>query len=312
MPTQEEFDALLRSINAGLTALAQEPAPTLVEEQLPLLAPLDSVTWKTAEIQPPSPLYLSRDDGLRVNVFNNHVGMEVEFAGRFLRSDGVVQHLREVLIPDASGQVNSFDIGVAEGFLLNASLHAHVTFLRRGVTYAALTMTQGSGVALVETTTLIADYLTAESPRSWPPGVFRSPSEGVGNVRVVDYAAQLPAQIVQVGAAVPSLWIPRYVNVVVVTDATVGNRQLSARYFINGVLSNQWFGQSSMPATTTASFWLSQWGASQVPVGASFFELLPALPALLSTDALYFGIRGAAEGDQITAASAVIEEWVQA
>lgn len=218
---------LLDDINAGLQAYAAEEIRFPVAEELPPLAPNRVVTWKNRLIEPPGLVYLSRDDYLRVTAWSHWTGATCHVSGRYLLESGEIIRFGEQFTPPSNITATSIDIRLPEGFLMSLALHVHNATPERGAFYATAAIMVGNPVDDIESTVLIADYLSAASPRGWPYSPMVHPLEGRGTLisgsLVTDGAGPDIIYEVPAGLSVDL----HALKITLVTDATVANRRVT-------------------------------------------------------------------------------------
>ncbi len=155
------------------------------------------------DIQPPSPLYVLRDDVLFLQAINANTGATetVTFNYRFLR-------VPEVQGGQPSGQGSAGDAGavvdygiidtgqdqillpagvsqstktrtLGEGWLLTASASC-AGALQRGQTFVRMLILRGGNTVQNAAQTLFEDYITNPAPGGYPGGRIVNPGEGIG------------------------------------------------------------------------------------------------------------------------------------
>src|SRR5947209_13967749 len=104
-------------------------------DTLPSKAPAQIITTQpivsflTKGVQPPSPLYVGRDDLLFLRVFNSQPGAQVRLLARLLivppnEQAGLpqIQPYQFDMTPTSDRNANDLFIGLAEGFLLDVAI----------------------------------------------------------------------------------------------------------------------------------------------------------------------------------------------
>jgi hypothetical protein len=167
------------------------------------------------DIQPPSPLYVLRDDVLLLQAINgqNLANDQVNFNYRFLRvpevqggqpSDlgqpgggrgvvdyGIIDTGVDVLPVTAFGQTVNAKRTLGEGFLLSlAASCSNAT--QRGQLFARAVLIRGGALFGNSAQLLFADYVTGFQAAGWPGGRALNSAEGPGSVQSLQVANPAP------------------------------------------------------------------------------------------------------------------------
>ena len=144
-------------------------------------------------VQPPSNLYVFRDDKLFVVSLSLFASLTFGIRGRLLTPKGEVITIDFTFTTSATirtpAQV-TFDL--QEGFLLGLTLVSPLTVLSRGLLYATCGITRGGDPPGAITEILFAGYMEGANAPSWPLTGIESPTSGAGSLRpqnVVDPVA---------------------------------------------------------------------------------------------------------------------------
>jgi hypothetical protein len=271
------------------------------------------VTFQTAQIPPPSPLYVTLDDAIDIQVLNsNPLLTAVDLRLRFLTPDGTLRLLDYQFqgIPSDRSAVNKSFV-VAEGFILSASVYQLVTAPRRGQTWVRVELKRGPLTANIGSQQLINDYLTNLHGPQWPNGSYGSEVDGAGHLYT--FQGVQPAAGADAAITVPSStrWRLQACSFFLQTSAAVGTRHVlfvvddgaNLQYAI-GTPANQnpstGVRYSLAPATALASD------------GSGFITLpLPATTMLPGGSRIRTQTFGLDAGDQWLAPSAGVEEWIE-
>lgn len=147
-----------------------------------ILTQASRVKFTFDDLQPPSNVYITPQEFIFVTVHNISSGATTfSFRARILMPDGTVTIIQDdhASIDSAGGQ-QQYSIQVVEGYLLNAELRVASVALR-GQVYGQVELARGAPSAgRVITGMLMQDYLSVQTPLSWPGNTPRSSVDGPG------------------------------------------------------------------------------------------------------------------------------------
>lgn len=213
----------------------------------------DVVSWLFKEIEPPSPVYITRDDQIAVSVFTSSAGESVTVNGRLLTIDNIIMPFKAVITPTSVGVASSKVITGVEGFLLSISVTPSQA-TQRGVTFIRAWINRGLFTSDNIYQLLISNYGTISQPATWPNGSIGYPREGAG---------ELTSETITNPAAGAEFTWPNItsndrnvfcINAQLVTSVVVANRNVQV--LIKDASSRVVYQASasvSIPASTTAS-----------------------------------------------------------
>lgn len=167
--------------------------------------------FKWQDVDPPSPLYVLRDDVLLMQAVNGQglANDQVNFNFRFLRvpevqggqpSDlaqpgggrqvvdyGIIDTGLDVLPITANGQTVSKSRTLGEGFLLSVAASCS-NAVQRGQLFARAVLIRGGATFGNSAQLLFADYVTGFQAAGWPGGRALNSAEGPGSVQSLQVA----------------------------------------------------------------------------------------------------------------------------
>lgn len=269
------------------------------------------ITFLRQGIPPPSPLYIAREDYLGFEVANSVTAQTLLVRGRLLLATGVVVPFQKVLRPDADRLVDTFDLQLAEGFLLNVVIiHGPATL--PGQTWTRATVLRGARPAEIEQAVLCQGYVSTGYWLSWPPGIYDRIADGPGALRSI--AGTNPAAGVEITETVPTnvRWRLLLARFTLVTNATVATRRV--RLFIDDGTNDLYVGE--VEATQAASltrnynfaaglgFQQTAFANSNLGVGIPPVVLREGYRIRTSTVNLQ-------AGDDFAAPRLFVEEWIE-
>lgn len=139
-----------------------------------------------SQVQPPTPLYLQKEDSLQLTILNPLFlyAFPILLLIRWLRPDGeIVSVLRR--IPSVLGQT-VYHLTLGEGFLLSATLAPpDQSIPEPGAIFAVLAVRRDDPEAQFLHMVLFADYLATNHFPTWPYGKSIFPQDGPGALRIV-------------------------------------------------------------------------------------------------------------------------------
>lgn len=315
MSTPSGTFANLADLGAASTPEQATLAPDTSHGFIPgTLGPL--VTFNEQKISPPSTLYISRDDRLRI-IMVSQVGAGLINAGaRLLKADGTIQIFQFPiggLPPSGSIVTTTFEFDLAEGFLLDIAVFP-VGPVRRGDVFCIIGLIRSTGAQAIWVQTLVQDYLVGQQAVGWPG--FRSPSSLENNTFVREFTAPAPAAGVSaITLTLPTglVWRPLLAQVFLTTNATVINRQVSATMKATSATAFGMNFSAVQPASTTFRYMLGP-GFPFTSDGLGNF-MMPMPGEYKMTDSsnafVQFQVANMQATDQLSAAVMIAEQWLQ-
>jgi hypothetical protein len=290
-------------INPG-TAPPGQPGP-LQPGEFHNISQWPLVSFATAHVPPPSPLYVQRDDRLIVNCLPSTPSGGLTIRGRLLQPDGHIQAF-EVF----RDQFGTAYLDLSEGFLLNITVSGGPSTGSRQ-TFCIVALCRGTLGAPVAHAILIAGYLTQTTLLGWPGGPIQSPLEGPGRVYRVIVAD--PAAGAEISITVPNFrrWRVQSLFATFTTSAVVGSRYCNWLVDDGASVVFRVNDTQAVAASGAAYLTLSPgWGA---PAGGSGYHYIPlpnhlvlAAGHRIRTSTTYLDA-----GDQYSSICPLVEEWFE-
>lgn len=275
-------------------------------------APGQSVSFLLNEVQPPSTLYIQRDDVLALSAATSLTNEIITVNARLLDTAGRIQKIQAQIRPLNTRAVLSLVVPLAEGYLLSLSATATValtrgqTFLRAFINTSALGAGQPGQM-------LFADYVTNIISSGYPNGRITSPVEGPGFVHAVTTAAGAGFDFTLVAQQNSRLKL-RSLSALLTASATVANRQV--RLVEVGTEGNVFLGEA------TANIVASQAARVYFVPGVTYAPIIATdIVVPLPVDLIIGSVSGVAQtfqsitqgiqaGDQWSQITALVEEWL--
>jgi hypothetical protein len=233
------------------------------------------VTWSLDKLQPPSNIYITRDDQLFLQLIGA-ANDTVQITARILTIDLNVVTIQRVLTVNGADTLTSDTVVLAEGFLLSVSACSTVggtsapTFLR-------VMLFRGPRTQANVTQVLLAGNVGTAMELSWPVMEPVSAQQSATIVRVISVSN--PAAGAQISTAVPTFhrWQVRSIVARLTASAVVGNRRPQFQFKDgSGNVFCETAGNVSVTAGQVADFVLS--GISLVGVLDGTAPLLNSAP----------------------------------
>ncbi len=190
----------------------------------PSLRPSSPIGFQSANVGPPSDLYLSHEDSLILTSWNSKTGVNLRLFGRLLRPDGQVVPVIVEQAPNTDRTAKTTVQFVGEGFLLSAYCVDTSNSAKRGHCFVQFGVSRGLGTSRLDYCLLGSDYVGAAVALSWPNSIIRHSLEGPGVLRQI--TGTDPAAGAEVSETVPTgaRWRLRGIQVNLLCSATVADR----------------------------------------------------------------------------------------
>lgn len=286
-----------------------QPGPGDPADFTPAGAPA-VVTWSMKRLDPPSALYVTVDDVLRIAAASSQTNEVVTVTTRLLRAlDGKFVVQQFTIQPGSNRAVVTKDNALTEGFLISASCQASVA-TTRGQTFVRLMLTPSAAGKGQPAQMLMADYVTTAIAPGYPNGRIVSPQEGPGWVHSLFQAA--PGTGNQWTFTVPSnaRWKPTCIFSSLVTNGAAGNRFPSLAINVGGIEVYIGLAEQAVPAGTTALWFASKTRNAPAATLPDIWVPIPADLVNLAGDSLGSFTIGMNAGDAWTGPQIAVEEWL--
>jgi len=289
-----------------------QPGPLGPEDFVSASVP-NLVTFKTKGIEPPTALYIQRDDKLLLTAISSTPNATITVTLRlWLANEGRITSIqRSMTITGQGFLAQSLSIDLAEGYLLSATVFdsGSVAFQ---ATYVELIISRDIGTfpPPVPGNVLIAGYCAADVPAFWPGGGRQYPGDGPGNKRVVSVTnPSAGADWSRTGQSF-AVWEIEYFNAVLTTSAVPGNRNVQLELTDGTTVT--WVGNpsGSIPASTTANVSGSPLNVTSTVIATNIFVPFPARTYMTSADVVKVVTVNLDAADQWSAIRLLVREWV--
>ena len=237
------------------------------------------VSFLTANVPPPSPLYVNLDDIIAVTVTNSLPNLSLTVSYRLLRVDGQIVVASQTFIPASDRSPTGVHLNVPEGWLLGICVQASGGGLTRGQCYVTIGVQRPATQGVFRQLQLCSDYLSTRYILGWPGGVNRDSAEGPGAPIV--YLPANPAagaEIIQVAPTV-TRWTLQSIRFALTTSAAVGNR--TVQFGIQDGFNHFFYLMNAatlQAPSTTVTYVVSPNGFA--PSGAGYLAEIPLPPVM--------------------------------
>lgn len=196
----------------------------------PLAGPSSSVKFSETGVQPPSRVYVQRDDQFAISCMSSQAGETVIVRYRILLPNGAMSTNEQRIVLPTAYVANSFTnyFAAAEGWLLSVAATCLLAN-KRGQTFVRVGLGRNAPAFTNIIETLFADYVGSFQFIGWPEGRVSDPTESTGAFRriaVGNPAAGLDWSLIQPQNV---RWVLRGVTAVLTTAVAVANRNARLR-----------------------------------------------------------------------------------
>ncbi len=264
-------------------------------------------------VQPPSPLYVGRDDNLVLEVAGFTQPVTVTVNVRLLRTDGTIVPIqRQLLYTGASGVTQQLVIAMAEGYLLSVTASDSGSG-QRGGTFVRCFLARGitSPLAPNAAYPLFSDYTTQNHVIGWPGSPMKYPTEGPG--RIAPFTQLAPAIGTDWIVTVPNgvRWRVQSIATALATSATVGNRIPRVQHQGLGAFKT-WQAPPSVviPASSVVDVVMASGQGTLNTDGATVTIALPTPFIVGAGDTIRVSTVGLLAGDQWGSINIMLEAWL--
>jgi hypothetical protein len=275
--------------------------------------PSNAVSFEFGKVQPPSIVYIQRDDVIICQAATSQTAEVVTFNVRILQPDGRVEESQFTLRPSNSRTSVSLTLPVSEGYLISLAASASVA-TTRGMTFARAYINRSIFGPIAPAQTIFADYITTLVSSGYPNGRVLAPTEGPGNVFLFSSSIPAVANDWTVNMPANTRWKIRSINAELDTSAAVANRLVGVAIQQGG--STVYLANAA--GAQAASLFINYSFVPLLPYTENVTNqaLIPIPPDLLMSTSsgqaslIRSNTANLQTGDQWHAAALLIEEWL--
>jgi hypothetical protein len=284
------------------------------EVVLPPLVPI--ARGGTGIVSTPFQFVLTGAENLMIRSANSLVGSVVAVQGRLLQTDGTILPFSFSHTPNSDRTIAAQNFALGPGTLLTVTAFASSGAPTRGQTFIQLSVIQGFSGATILLGTLLQGYVTSFQQLSWPGSPLASSLDGRGNLYLRTAPNPPPGTGANVVVPVGVRWRLQQLTVTLTTDAVVVNRYPLLEFVVGGYSTMYMPTGGSVPASCTAYFtWFSggQLGSARNTGPTIVFQSCALGPGieLRGNDQITVGGVGIDPGDQYSAVTYTVEEWLE-
>ena len=278
----------------------------------PITSRAPVVEFTNRFVQPPSNLYVFRDDKLFLRSHSPFPSLGLFLRARLLTPAGEIVTLEyghTTSSPSRTPLLTTHDI--PEGFLVGVTVHTADTIFTRGDVYVVCGITRGGDAPGAITQILAADYIEGVKGPAWPVGPIRSSVEGPGLLAGVEQADSVAGAEFEITIPVRSRVRLISAFFTLVTDATAADRRVTFEYLAGGFVVLTALAQTTQPASTTRFYPLAHWGAPGFAVDDRITVNWPDHVIMSGGDTFRTFTFNMQAGDNYGAPLWLQEEWLQ-
>lgn len=263
-------------------------------------------------ITSPFQFVLSGEDNLRIVAVNALPGVRLTMQGRRLDEKNKVNVYSYDHVPASSRTVTSQDYSLGVGAILNLTVFASAGAPTIGQTYVMVQLIRGLGGATIVLGTLLAGYVTSVANLGWPGSPVQSSIEGPGTVRLI--AGTTPGAGAEISETVPTG--ARWELLTFCTTFTPGGGPIVRTPILvasrGGSTMFEIAAQAGVDVPNVLRVsWQNGLGVSTPQVGTRTSQSLPVRVPLLAGAILSTFTNAIQAGDQYSAVSYGVREWLE-
>lgn len=281
-------------------------------ESSPITTRPPQVEFTNRFVQPPSSLYIDRDDLLFIQTLSALSAIRIDIRARMLTPKGRMVTLAYEHDTTSSPVGTAFArFNLQEGFLLGVIAAARFDTILRGELFLSLSIIRGGAGIAAATHQLSNGYLEVSKAVSWPPGALESSVSGRGIMRAItgnDPAAG--AEIAQ-GVEENSLWRLSSLRFGFTTSAVAANRRVRFVLSRGGNVVAVIPSQHVQTASTAIAYTIAPFGFDSPLRDGEVLIALPNDIFLGEDDTIATSTISLQAGDDYGAPIISVEQWLQ-
>jgi hypothetical protein len=269
------------------------------------------VGLKRDQVDPPTALYITRNDHILLRVHNSTPGLIVRTRLRLLLPEGNVIPMTFDATPTSARVLFETSFQLGEGFLLGLAVRGEAAAARRGACFVQVLLLRGGLQADQPVETLFSDYLAEGQLIGWPGGNIRQSLEGPGLMRNILGTA--PAAGANITETVPTgaRWMLQSFRFSLTTSLVVANRRVHVLFDDGANIFLDMAAADVVAAALTRNYNLDPAEFARTAQDSEIY--VPFFPAVLLTagQRIRTTVTGLDVGDQFTAPRYVVQEWIE-
>lgn len=278
----------------------------------PITSRAPQVEFTNRFVQPPSNLYVFRDDQLFLRSQTPFASTVLFLRARLLTPKGDIITLEFNHVTSTTAfepTLTTHDI--QEGFLVGLTVHSDPTLFSRGEVYAVVGITRGGADPPAVTQLLCADYIEGLKGPSWPQGGIRSSVEGPGNIAGVLQSD--PAAGDEFGITINDRTRSRLISgfFTLTTDATALTRRFTLELLSGGGVVVEAVANDTQPASSTRFYLVGHWGTAPAAIEDRILVNWPQDVIMSGLDTLRTNTFRLQAGDDYSVIRLLSEQWLE-
>lgn len=278
----------------------------------PITSRAPQIEFTNRFVQPPSALYVFRDDLLFITSIGPEVNRELRLRGRLLTPDGEIVTLEYRHVTNNNGNVAKFQtFNLQEGHFLGLTVVPVDTVGGRGLIHITCGLTRGGSQVSSITQILFAGYIEGSRAPSWPMLHLESTVEGPG--RLSRLASATPGAGSEISLAVTdgARSKPLTMSFVLTTGAAVTNRLVHLEIVDGTNIVGRMPADAVHVASTSRRYTAAAGASSSAAAGGAGLIPMPIDLVLGPNDILRTRTTNLQAADQFTNAQLYLESWPQ-
>ena len=262
-------------------------------------------------VPPPGHLYITPDDRVVVLAWTALTGVELAIDIRVLFPDGRIGSYRH-RFPLAGGVAeNSFEITLAEGFLLSTWIRPTGT-VTVGACWVQCILQRPGGAETTQVQLIASGYVTRRGGLGWPFPRYQQPTEGSGRMRILTGTDPTPGNNSLETIPTGVRWELFAHRFTLITSARAGDRTIQLQIRSGNIA---WF-QSPVSAVQGPSVTRDYNYAVGIDTrlalsGLSYQDALPAQAILVAGAEILITVLGGLAADDLSPPFSLVQEWVE-
>lgn len=282
---------------------------------VPHPGPLDlrRLNFLTDNIAPPARRWVTPDDLVVVGIRNSLSGVTVSANVRLWLPEGSFGNFGMTIKPVSDRSLNFFTSPLYYGYAVSAAAYASGSPTPRyGQTFVSLVIARAPSSSFLDNIFFGAGYVAGLAEIGEPQATARLSTDGAGFLQRI--AVTTPAAGADWTQTVPTnaRWRIRGVRATLTTSAAVANRNIALRILdgAGNVVFTMFGHQGIVASTGNVEDW-SPGASTSTQTGNEFYQALATDLQLFSGWVIQTGTQNLQAGDQWSAISLEVEEWIE-
>jgi hypothetical protein len=310
--TYDTLDALDAATVAPATPLAAAPdAAAGPDASSPIITQLPAVQFNPNSVAIHTGFYVTNDDTITFNAFASVAGLQLAMAYELLRPDGTIARNLVPFTPTGDRLANTYHEPLIEGFLISVNVGALQNGIQQGQAFVDLGIQRPGQIPQVRPIHLCSGYVVSSFDFGWPSNTNRAYTDGQGYMHNVNQANPAAGADFKVTVPVNARWRVNSLTALLSTSAVAGNRFVLLAMDDGFTDSYAVQTTASQPASTVYRYTFAEGLPLLVTGVTNVTAPLPNNNRLLAGWDLFTITNGLLAGDQWSAITLAVEEWIE-